>query len=79
MLSRHGLKKSPPKFAATGVLSKFVKERYGSWDGGIGQKIEAGALSFEDLEKYMLEKGDAAKNASGRQEMLENVINRYLR
>ena len=43
------------------------------------QKIEAGKASFEDLEKYMLEKGDAATNVSGRQEMLENIINRYVR
>ena len=26
---------------------------------GIGKKIEAGQANFEDLEKYMLEKGDA--------------------
>jgi xylose isomerase len=73
----HGLKIAA-KIRADGVLNKFVKERYASWDSGIGQKIEAGA-SFDDLEKYMLEKGDAAKNVSGRQEMLENIINRYIR
>ena len=61
------------------MLKDFVKQRYASWDGGIGQKIEAGQASFEDLEKYMLEKGDATPNVSGRQEMLENIINRYLR
>ena len=26
----------------------------------------------------MLEKGEAAPNASGRQELLENIVNRYL-
>jgi xylose isomerase len=62
-----------------GVLKDFVKQRYASWDGGIGAKIEAGQAKFEDLEKYMLEKGDAAQNASGRQEMLENIFNRYVR
>ncbi|MBI3412210.1 MAG: xylose isomerase [Planctomycetes bacterium] len=67
------------KMRADGLLSKFVKERYGSWDGGIGQKIEKDQATFEDLEKYMLEKGDAAGNVSGRQEMLENIVNRYLR
>jgi xylose isomerase len=67
------------KIRAEGVLKDFVKQRYNSWDGGIGQKIEAGSATFEDLEKYMLDKGDAAKNASGRQEMLENIFNRYIR
>jgi xylose isomerase len=74
----HGLKIAA-KIRGDGVLKDFVKQRYGSWDTGIGQKIEAGALGFEDLEKYMLDKGDAAANASGRQEMLENIVNRYIR
>ncbi|MFO0964652.1 MAG: xylose isomerase [Gemmataceae bacterium] len=62
-----------------GVLKDFVKQRYASWDSGIGAQVEAGKAGFEELEKYMLEKGDAAPNASGRQEMLENIVNRYLR
>ncbi|HEV3146945.1 MAG TPA: xylose isomerase [Gemmataceae bacterium] len=62
-----------------GVLRDFVKQRYASWDIGIGQQVEQGKANFEELEKYMLAKGDADKNSSGRQEMLENVINRYLR
>jgi xylose isomerase len=74
----HGLKIAA-KIRQGGVLAKFVKDRYSSWDTGIGQKIESGAATLEDLEKYMLDKGDAAKNVSGRQEMLENVINRYIR
>ena len=61
------------------VLDEFVKNRYSSWDSGIGQKIEAASATFEDLEQYMLEKGDVSANVSGRQEMLENVINRYVR
>ena len=67
------------KIRADGVLRDFVKQRYASWDAGIGQQVEKGQAKFEDLERYMLEKGDAAANASGRQEMLENIINRHLR
>jgi xylose isomerase len=62
-----------------GVLREFIRERYRSWDGGIGAKVEQGQTKFEDLEAYMLEKGDAAANVSGRQEMLENIVNRYVR
>ncbi len=61
-----------------GVVSDFIKQRYRSWDSGIGASIESGNESFESLEKYMLEKGDSAPNESGRQEMLENIINWYL-
>lgn len=67
------------KIRHDGVLRDFVKQRYSTWDSGIGQQIETGAVGFEQLEKYMLEKGDAAANVSGRQEMLENVINWYIR
>jgi xylose isomerase len=61
-----------------GVLDKFVQQRYRSWDEGIGKQIESGKATFASLEQYMLEKGEAAKNESGRQEYLENVINDYL-
>jgi xylose isomerase len=64
---------------ADGILRDFVQQRYASWDSGIGAQIEAGSVSFTDLEKYMLEKGEVAANVSGRQEMIENIINRYLR
>ncbi len=61
-----------------GALSDFVKKRYRSYDEGIGQKIEAGSVGFADLEKYMLAKGNPDKNESGRQELLENIVNQYL-
>lgn len=61
-----------------GALSKFVKNRYRSYDTGIGKKIEKGSVTFADLEKYILDKGNPAANESGRQEMLENIVNDYL-
>ncbi|QDV10563.1 Xylose isomerase [Rosistilla oblonga] len=60
------------------ALENFVSERYASFDSGIGQKIEQGKTSLKELEAYMLEKGEADANQSGRQEMLENVFNRYI-
>ena len=63
---------------ADGVLDDFVKERYGSYDSGIGSKIDSGSTNFAELETYMLEKGEVAANTSGRQEMLENIINDYI-
>jgi xylose isomerase len=61
-----------------GRLADFVKQRYSSWDSGIGAKIESGKASFGDLEAYMLKKGDVAANTSGRQEFLENLINEFI-
>ena len=63
---------------ADGTLAKIVNDRYGSWDSGVGAEIEAGKASFASLEKYMLDKGEITPNKSGRQEMLENLINMYL-
>jgi xylose isomerase len=63
---------------ADGVLDSFVKERYSSWDSGVGAEIESGEADFKSLEAYMLEKGEVAPNHSGRQEMLENLINQYI-
>jgi xylose isomerase len=63
---------------ADGQLEKLLKERYASWDGGLGSEIEAGKHSLASLEKLMLQKGEAAPNQSGRQEMIENLINTYL-
>ena len=61
-----------------GRLGDFVHQRYSSWDSGIGAKIESGKSSFKELEKYMLDKGDITPNSSGRQEMLENLINEFI-
>ena len=63
---------------ADGELDAFVKERYSSWDTGIGAEIESGAANFESLEAYMQEQGEIRPNESGRQEMLEHLVNRYL-
>ena len=61
-----------------GRLAEFVKERYGSWNTGIGAKIESGKMNFTELEAYMLQKGEVAPNVSGRQEFLENLINEFI-
>ena len=63
---------------ADGRLNAFVEDRYSSWDGGVGAKIEAGKSSFRDLEKYILGKSKIAANQSGRQEYLENLINEFI-
>jgi len=61
-----------------GRMAEFIRQRYGSWDSGIGAKIESGKTNFKELEKYMLEKGDVSPNLSGRQEMLENILNEFI-
>ena len=59
------------------VLSNFVEERYGSYRNGIGAKIIKGEVGLEDLDKWIRE-NDKPLLQSGRQEMLENLINSYI-
>src|SRR5271169_3153596 len=61
-----------------GRLADFVKQRYASWNSGIGAKIESGKASLKEIEAYILKKGDVANNVSGRQEFLENLINEFI-
>ena len=67
---------------ADNVLSKseykkFRKDRYASFDKGPGKDFEQGKLSLEDLRKFAIENGEP-ETRSGRQEWLENIINRYI-
>lgn len=56
---------------------KFRTARYASFDSGKGKEFEEGKLSLEDLRNYAIEQGEPAVS-SGRQEYLENMINRFI-
>ena len=59
-------------------LQSVIDERYSSWGSELGQKIESGSVGFKELETLMLEKGDSAPSGSGRQELVENIVNRFM-
>ena len=57
---------------------KIVRaQRYSSFDNGMGKDFEDGTLSLEDLRNYAIDHGEPAVK-SGKQEYLENLINRYI-
>jgi xylose isomerase len=56
---------------------KFRQERYASYDSGKGKDFQQGKLSLEDLRQFAMENGEPQVR-SGRQEWLENIINRYI-
>jgi xylose isomerase len=60
-----------------GRIDEFTKERYSSWQGGIGASIIAGREDFVSLAKYA-EHNPPQMPSSGRQEYLENLVNRIL-
>ncbi len=59
-------------------LSDFVEERYAGWKGQLGQSIMSGDHSLDSLSKLVLEEKINPKQESGRQELLENIVNRYV-
>ncbi len=56
---------------------KFRKERYSSFDSGEGKAFEDGKLSLEELREYAIKNGEPDVK-SGKQEWLENLINRFI-
>lgn len=52
-----------------GVLDKFIKDRYKSFDGGLGKSVEAGKCTLEEAAAHALKCGEP-KLASGKQEYL---------
>ncbi|MGV3587067.1 MAG: xylose isomerase [Adhaeribacter sp.] len=56
---------------------KIRETRYASFDSGNGQAFEQGNLTFEDLHKLASQNGEP-QQISGKQELLENIINQYI-
>jgi xylose isomerase len=60
-----------------GGLKKHVDQRYAGWDGPLGKDILAGKKSLDDLARHVKEKKLEPQPKSGRQEYLENLVNRF--
>lgn len=56
---------------------KIRTERYASFDNGKGKEYVEGKLSLEDLRNFAIENGEPAVR-SGKQEYMENIINRFI-
>ena len=61
-----------------GRIADFVKQRYSSFDGGIGAKIEKRQVGFSELSKHAKQLGDLQLTQSGNQELLEAIINQMM-
>jgi xylose isomerase len=65
------------KLIRDGRIDGFVKDRYASYQKGIGKKIVEGTTNFDELFTYALAQNEIRVD-SGRQEYLESVINNIL-
>lgn len=59
------------------VFEDFKDRRYASYKEGLGKDIVEGNVGFKELEAYVLENG-TTPNISGRQELLESILNQYI-
>lgn len=59
------------------VFEDFKANRYASYKDGIGKDIMDKKVGFKELEAYALKNG-TTPNVSGRQELLESILNQYI-
>ena len=61
-----------------GRLNEFVKNKYASFNEGIGKKIVDGETTLEELANHAYEIKTSDIASSGRQEYLQNIVNQIL-
>lgn len=59
------------------ALSGFLEERYAGFRSGVGARIMAGNVGLKELREWIQKEGRPVLQ-SGRQEMLENILNDYI-
>jgi xylose isomerase len=60
-----------------GQLARELETRYRGWSGPLGQEILGKRAGLEELSKRVLDRNADVAPVSGRQEYLENLINRF--
>jgi xylose isomerase len=66
------------KMIKDGALQKKVDERYAGWNSDLGRSILSGKKSLSEIADLALAQNLEPKHRSGRQEALENLVNRYI-
>ena len=61
-----------------GTLDQFVTDRYAGWQQPEAQDMLSGKRTLEDIAARVEAENLNPKPRSGRQEYLENVINRFV-
>ncbi|KQW49751.1 hypothetical protein ASC81_24905 [Pelomonas sp. Root405] len=65
------------KMVVDGRLKAAVDTRYAGWDQPAGQDILQGRRSLAELAEEVLARNTDVAPVSGRQEVLENLVNRF--
>ena len=60
------------------VIPKFIEDRYEDWNKSLGQFIHNKDTGLDDINKKVIDDNIEPEPRSGRQEYLENILNKYL-
>ncbi|KQN54342.1 xylose isomerase [Erwinia sp. E602] len=66
------------KMIESGELDQRVARRYSGWNGEMGQQILKGEFTLDGLAQHASQHNFLPQHQSGRQELLENLVNGYL-
>jgi xylose isomerase len=66
------------KMIADGELGARIEARYAGWNGKLGRGIVSGKMSLDRLAKHIEKDAIEPGPRSGRQELLESIVNNYI-
>lgn len=66
------------KMLETDLLEQMRRDRYAGWSEQFGQDVLQGKLSMSEISDRVMAKNIEPKARSGQQELLENLVNRYI-
>ena len=70
--------KAAARMLEDGVLTGMVDARYAKWDTSEGKAMLKGKRSLSEIAERVAKKNINPEPVSGRQELLENIVNRYV-
>ena len=70
--------KAAARMLEDGVLTDFVRQRYAGWDDKGAEAMLNGERTLDQIAEWVKAQDINPEPNSGRQEMLENIVNRYV-
>ena len=60
------------------IIPQYIVDRYQKWDEELGKNIHSKMTGLDTLHQIVIENNLNPQAKSGQQEMLENILNKYL-
>ncbi len=70
--------KNAVKMLLDGKLDKYIAQRYSGWNSELGKNILKRKMTLDEVARYAEKLTQEPKHQSGQQELLENLVNRYI-